>query len=342
MMLTAILSFLAAAVVLYVVLAGADFGAGILEIFGRGRPEVRRAVTHAMAPVWEANHVWLILIVVILFMGFPSVYTTISVHLFLPTMAVLVGVVGRGSAFTFRHYDVATPGHGWLAGDWSRAWSVLFAGSSLWTAAWLGVLAGAMVFGRIDPQAADAVTLYVAPWANPFCLAMAVFTCAVFALLAAVFLVGETREPALQGWFRTAAGRAAVVVVAAGAAVFGTAEAAGHPLLGDFFATPTSIAAFVLATLLLVPFARALRAGGRTSTRVLGVAIVTIVLFGWFTVQYPVAVALSGTDSLTFPGTAAPEATQRALLGALVVGIALLLPALAVLFRIFKRETFAR
>ena len=88
--------------------------------------------------------------------------------------------------------------------------------------------------------------------------------------------------------------------------------------------------------------ARALRAGGRTSTRVLGVAIVTIVLFGWFTVQYPVAVALSGTDSLTFPGTAAPEATQRALLGALVVGIALLLPALAVLFRIFKRETFAR
>ena len=95
MMLTAILSFLAAAVVLYVVLAGADFGAGILEIFGRGRPEVRRAVTHAMAPVWEANHVWLILIVVILFMGFPSVYTTISVHLFLPTMAVLVGVVGQ-------------------------------------------------------------------------------------------------------------------------------------------------------------------------------------------------------------------------------------------------------
>jgi cytochrome d ubiquinol oxidase subunit II len=330
-----ILFFLGAAVLLYVLFGGADFGAGILEIFaGRTRRDaVERLIGHAMAPVWEANHVWLILAVVILFMAFPTVYTTISVHLFLPIVAILIGIVARGTAFTFRHYDPVGAG-------WHPAYGHVFAWASLWTSAWLGVTAGAMVGGGIDPSAADTWGLYIAPWANLFCLTMAVFTSALFSLLAAVFLVGEAGDAELVALFRGRAKVAAGILVLTGAAVFGAAELSAAPLLGRFFAVPLSVASFVLATALLWPFWRSL-GHGRTRARVLAVAIVTLVLFGWFAVQYPVAIRLAH-GAVTFPEAASPPATQRALVGALVVGSLVIFPGLGWLYTVFKRETFAR
>ncbi len=335
MTLAGVLFFLGASVLFYVLFGGADFGAGVLELFvgKERRAEQRALVSRAMAPVWEANHMWLVLAVVILFMAFPTVYTTLSVFLFAPMTAVLVGIVARGTAFTFRHYDTLTK-------DWHRAYTAAFALGSLWTSAWLGVVAGALVLGRIDPAGADTWTLYVAPWWNPFCIAMAVFTTALFALLAAVFLVGEADDDGLRAIFRGKARVAAVVLVAAGAAVFATAELAGLPLIAAFFGTPASVAAFATATALLVPFWRAL-GRGRTAARVLGAAIVTLVLLGWYAVQYPVAVRLAD-GAITFPAAAAPEATLRALLGALLVGSLVIFPGLAYLFRVFKWGTFEK
>ena len=334
-MLGVILFFLGAAVLFYVLFGGADFGAGILELFaGRTRRDAQeRLVTHAMAPVWEANHVWLILAVVILFMGFPAVYTTISVHLFLPIVAILVGIVARGTAFTFRHYDPVGAG-------WHPAYGHVFAWASVWTSLWLGVTAGAMVGGGIDPTAADTWGLYIAPWANAFSLTMGVFTAALFTLLAAVFLVGEATDAELVTLFRARARVAAGVLVVTGAAVFGAAELTAAPLFARFFADPFSVASFVLATVLLVPFWRSL-GHGRTRARVLAVAIVGLVLFGWFAVQYPVAVRLTH-GAITFPEAASPPATQRALLGALFVGSLVIFPGLGWLYTVFKRETFAR
>ena len=118
------------------------------------------------------------------------------------------------------------------------------------------------------------------------------------------------------------------------------AEAEGLGLLGAFFSTPLSVGAFVGATVLLWPFWRAL-GRGRTLARALAVGIVTLVLLGWFGVQFPVAVRLR-EGALTFPEAAAPDATLRALLGALLVGSALILPGLSFLLRVFKRETFTR
>ena len=104
-LLSLILTFLGISILFYVLLGGADFGAGILELFSWGKKsaEKRKIISHAMAPVWEANHVWLILAVVILFMGFPTVYATLSIYLHLPIIAVLVGIVLRDS-------DVYIPG----------------------------------------------------------------------------------------------------------------------------------------------------------------------------------------------------------------------------------------
>ncbi|MES2638485.1 MAG: cytochrome d ubiquinol oxidase subunit II [Myxococcota bacterium] len=337
-MLALVLLFLAVSLLLYVLLAGADFGAGILEIFlgQRRRDDQRALISHAMAPVWEANHVWLILAVVILFMAFPTVYTTLSIYLYIPLVALLMGIVARGTAFTFRHYDTLTT-------EWHGVYSRVFQVSSLWTSMVLGALAGALVLGRIELDSANTYTTYVAPWLNLFCLAMGVFTSALFALLAAVFLVGEAEDDELRALFQHKARVAALVLVAAGAAVFGTAQLNGLPLLRSFFGTPASVGAFVLATALLPPFWRALSHadGGRTRARILGASIVTLVMLGWFAVQYPVALRLAH-GAITFPEAAAPDATLRALLGALFVGSALIFPGLGYLFWVFKRGTFER
>jgi cytochrome d ubiquinol oxidase subunit II len=138
-MVDVVLIFLGLAILFYVLFGGADLGGGIMELFlsKESREDERALITHAMAPVWEANHVWLILAVVIVFMGFPRVYTEGSTYLHLPLMAVLVGIVARGCAFTFRYYDTAR--------TYRRTYTRIFAYSSLWTAFFLGVLGGSSV-----------------------------------------------------------------------------------------------------------------------------------------------------------------------------------------------------
>jgi len=93
-----------AALVFYVLLGGADFGGGIWDLLASGprAREQRAAIEHAIGPIWEANHVWLILVIVVLFTGFPPAFAAISIALFVPLVLLLVGIVLRGAAFTFR------------------------------------------------------------------------------------------------------------------------------------------------------------------------------------------------------------------------------------------------
>src|SRR5262249_18514022 len=103
-MLTIIVGILGVSFILYTFLAGADFGAGLWEKLPGRRGD--STISKAIAPVWEANHVWLILAIVILFSGFPMVYSSLAWVLHIPLMMVLIGIIMRGCAFTFRHYDV--------------------------------------------------------------------------------------------------------------------------------------------------------------------------------------------------------------------------------------------
>src|SRR5665648_1246704 len=98
-----IILVLGVAVLFYVLLGGADFGAGIIELV-TGKRGID-TISKAIAPVWEANHIWLILAVVILFNGFPLVYTTFTTYLHIPLFIILLGIIFRGTAFTFRYYD---------------------------------------------------------------------------------------------------------------------------------------------------------------------------------------------------------------------------------------------
>src|SRR6187549_2881308 len=135
-----VIAYLYLAILLYVLLGGADFGAGIIELSTSQRDirRTRKTLYHAVGPIWEANHMWLIIAVVILFVGFPVIYSTLSVHLHIPLVIMLMGIIARGTAFVFRHYDA-------VRDDMQRIYNRVFVGSSFITPFFLGIIAGSTV-----------------------------------------------------------------------------------------------------------------------------------------------------------------------------------------------------
>jgi cytochrome d ubiquinol oxidase subunit II len=330
MLIEAIAFFLVVSILLYCLLAGADFGAGILEAFlgSQRREEQRRIVSHAMGPVWEANHVWLILAIVILFNGFPKAYSALSIVFHIPLTLMLMGIILRGCAFTFRHYDVVR--------DYSqRYYSATFVISSFLTPLMLGIVAGGTLLGALSPMEEGFYAAYVRPWVNLFCISVGVFTCVLFAFLAAVYLIGETKEPEVKRIFVRRAVVLNALAVFVGALVFGAAHMDGLELVRLFAAKAISLAAMIGATLILVPLWIAIRRDAVQIARILVAAQVGLVLIGWFRLQYP-AIINSRIEPLTIYTAAAPEPTLRYLLYALIGGSVIIFPALIYLLTIFK------
>lgn len=328
----AVVFFLGASILLYCLFAGADFGAGILAAFtGRARHEDQDAlIARAIAPVWEANHVWLILAIVILFVGFPRAYAALSVTYHVPLTIMLLGIVLRGCAFTFRHYDAVQDAT-------HRHYRRIFVISSFVTPFALGTVAGGVLLGRAADPTAGFRAAFVAPWANVFSFAVGAFTLVLFAFLAAVYLVGETDDPELRAIFLRRARTLNVLAVVAGGAVFAAAEASGLGLAALFAARELSVAAMIGATLLLVPLWFSLLRDFVQTARFLAATQVGCILVGWFRLQYPALVHAFGQNPVTLANSAAPPATMRMLLCALLVGSAAIFPSLFYLLRIFKR-----
>lgn len=317
------------ALLLYILLGGADYGAGILEVFRGSKSEQGGIVDRAIGPVWEANHMWLVLMIVILFNGFPRLFVTLTTFLHIPLVAILVGIVVRGVTFTFRHYDVRK-------GNGLYTWA--FSLSSLWTSLWFGVILAAMVLGRIDPAGSDVFSLYVAPWWNLFCLATAWFVAALFTYLAACYLVGEAESEEMKSFFRRRALAANLALVFLGGLVFAAAEHDGAAFTRTFLREPACLACVGLATLFWAFqwFYPKLRA-----SRVLAGGQVTFILLGFAIAQHPTVIQTK-PGPLTFAGTAAPAATMFQLLLALLVGLCIILPSLVLLFWIFKKKTLTK
>jgi cytochrome d ubiquinol oxidase subunit II len=318
---------LVAAFVLYALFGGADFGGGVWDLLASGprKAEQRALIAQALGPVWEVNHVWLIIGVVILFSAFPPAFAALSVALHVPLTLLLLGIVFRGTAFTFRTYD--------MRGDRvQRRWGLVFSGASVVAPVLLGLCVGAVVSGDIQMRGRVVVSGFFAPWLSPFALAVGALALCLFAFLAAVYLTAETREHALQEDFRRRALGAGVAVFLAAFGVLVLARE-GAPrvwagLTGSSFAlvlhAATAVAAVLAFGLLL--------ARRFWPARVAAAAQVGLIVVGWAVSQYPYLVV----PDLTLQGTAAPEATQRALLVALAVGGVLILPSLVLLLRVFQ------
>jgi cytochrome d ubiquinol oxidase subunit II len=313
------------ALVLYAVLGGADFGGGVWDLLASGprRADQRGLVERAIGPIWEANHVWLVLVIVVLFTGFPAAFAAVSIALFVPLVLLLFGIVLRGAAFTFRTYDRPE--------DRVQArWGLVFSMSSVLAPLALGVVVGALASGRLRGAASGTAPF---AWLAPFPLAVGLFAVALFAYLAAAYLAVEA-EGALRDDFRRRAFAAGVAVFACAglAAALSRAEAprvyAG--LTGRGWSLPLHLATGAAA---VVAFA-ALRSGRVRTARAAAVAQVALIVLGWAAAQYPYLLV----PDVTLASASAPRVTQVALLWALAGGALLLFPALYALFRVFKGQ----
>jgi cytochrome d ubiquinol oxidase subunit II len=318
----------------YVLLGGADFGGGVWDLLAWGprRREQRRLVAEAIGPIWEANHVWLIIVVVLLFTGFPAAFARLAIALHIPLSLMLIGIVLRGSAFAFRSHYGAGPGESSGA---SQRWGRVFAIASGGTPVLLGLCVGAIASGALPrPGRAGFYPTFVAPWLTPFGLGVGLLTLVLFAFLAAVYLTVEAREPALREDFRRRALAAAAAVFVA---AFGTLALAlrGAPLMGRGLTTAPWAPALHLATgLAAVAAIWALWSRRYRLARVAAAAQVSLILWGWALGQYPYLIP----PDLTVEEAAAPRVTLVLMLWALALGALILFPSLLYLFRVFKRE----
>jgi cytochrome d ubiquinol oxidase subunit II len=321
-------AILVISLLLYVLLGGADFGGGILELLTKGKAS--GIVSKAIAPVWEANHMWLILVVVILFVGFPTVYSTILTTLHIPVLLVLLGIIFRGSAFTFRHYDIdqATP---------KAIYSSIFQYSSLFTTFFLGVTLGGVILGNISLDYQKGFfSIYILPWFNLFSFSLGLFMILLFAFLAGIFTLSELKEEKYKRYFSRIAKRLLIGLVAVGGFVFIAAEISGHPLFYEFYHSPVSIVSVLLATLALPVLWINLGKNKRNLLRIIAGFQTTMIVTGWFAIQFPVLVKIKDGPDITLLNSGAPQQTQFYLLVALVVGVLIIFPAMAYLYKTFK------
>jgi cytochrome d ubiquinol oxidase subunit II len=314
-----------AALVAYALLGCADFGGGIWDLFSVGprAREQRRHIAQAIGPVWEANHVWLIFLIVVLFTCFPRAYAAASTALFWPLHLILAGIVLRGAAFVFRAYHAVSAAA-------ELGWSRLFGAASALTPVLLGACLGAISTGDVavvDGMPAEGSS---SVWLGRFSVATGLLAFLLSAYLAAVYLAWES-DGELQEDFRR---RALATWLLAGLVSFGllilTAMDAPH-LWKNL--TGGSPAAIVAAGALLAPAsAAALWKRRFTLARVLAGGQVALLLIGWAAAQYPYLIA----PDLTFANSAAPRETLALTAMTLPLGVALLAPSLWYLFAVFK------
>jgi len=319
-----------AALVIYALSGGADYGGGMWDLLARGprAPRQRAAIEHAIGPIWEANHVWLILVIVVLFTAFPPAFATIMTALHIPMTAILIGIVLRGSAFIFRKYDAQ---HDAV----HRRWSALFGAASFFTPFVLGLCLGALASGEIRVTDGRLSSGFFAGWTTLFAVACGLFAQGLFAFLAATYLTVDTEaEPDLQAGFRTRALVSGVLLAPAAALTFVLArDGAPH-----IFARLTSWWAPLLVAVTSVCAIGALAALWSRRfrwARAAAVGQVMCILVGWGLAQYPHLVV----PDLTLSNAATVPSTLHALQSALAAGALVLFPAFGYLFYVFKRRS---
>jgi cytochrome d ubiquinol oxidase subunit II len=313
---------------LYAVFGGADFGAGVWSLLA-GRDErgerARGLIDWAIGPVWEANHVWLIFVLVVLWTAFSVAFESIMSTLFIPLSLAALGIVLRGSGFAFHK----------LARQlrYRRIAERVFGLFSLLTPFFMGTVVGAVASGRVPVgnAAGDAVT----SWLNAVSLITGALFVATGAYLSAVFLVSDARradDPGLERYFATRALIAALVagaIAVAGIIAFrADARYIYDGLVGD--GLPLVIASGLCGIGVLVLLWR----GQRRGSRPLAIGAVVAVIWGWGVAQFPYLLP----QTLTIKDGAASSATLTGVLITFGVAVVVVIPALAFLYTLAQRS----
>jgi cytochrome d ubiquinol oxidase subunit II len=315
------------AITAYAIFGGADFGAGFWDLVAGGPDRGRRpreVIDQSLGPVWEANHVWLIFALVVLWTGFPEAFASIMVTLFVPFTLAAFGVVLRGSSFAFRHGAASLRER--------RALGAVFATSSVLVPFCLGAVAGAIASGRVpvggvagDPWAS---------WINPTAILGGVLAVCTVAYLAAVYLVYDARrlsDDTMVEYFRRRAVIAAIVagtVAFAGIFVLRT----DAPYLFDGL-TSRALPLVVISAIAGVTSLTLLIRHARRGARVGAVVAVGAIVVGWGVAQWDYLLP----ETLTVEEGAAPSGTIMALVVVTIAAAVFVFPAIGLLFVLDQR-----
>jgi cytochrome bd ubiquinol oxidase subunit II len=311
----------------YALFGGADFGGGVWDLVAGGpeRGERPRAlIQRSLTPVWEANHVWLIFVLVVLWTAFPEAFSAIFTTLYVPLALAALGIVLRGCGFAFRKSIEGLQGR--------RAMGATFAISSLMTPFFMGTVVGAIAAGNV-PAAGNGDAF--STWIQPLPLLIGAMFVATSAYLAGVFLVGDARrvgDEEMEGYFERRALGAAVVAGALAVAglfalhsqaryVFDRLTSQGLPLV---------VVSLLCGAALFVVLLR----GGRRPLRPLAAGAVVAVIWGWGVAQFPYLLP----TSLRIDQAAAPDPTMTVIFIVFAVAAVLVLPSLGLLYTLSQRD----
>ena len=327
-MTNAVAVLLMIAITAYAIFGGADFGAGFWDLVAGGasrgdRP--REVIDHSIGPVWEANHVWLIFIFVILWTGFPEAYASITLTLFVPLTLAALGVVLRGSSFAFRKTVFRTRDR--------RNFGAAFATSSVLVPYCLGAAAGAVASGRVPAGgvAGDPWT----SWINPTSILGGILAVVVVSYLAAVYLVRDARrigDPAMAEYFRRRAVAAAIVAgIVAFVGIFVLRADARY--LFDGLAS-RALPLVVLSAICGAGSLYLLLRNAARGARILAIGAVASIIVGWGVAQWPYILP----ESLKVSQAAAPSGTLTALLVAAALAALIVLPGFIFLYTLDQKS----
>ncbi len=327
-----IIAYLFLSILLYVVLGGADFGAGIIELFtsNKNRSRTRKTLYQAIGPIWEANHMWLIITIVILFVAFPVIYAEMSVYLHIPLIIMLIGIIARGTAFVFRHYDAVKDDMQWV-------YNRIYILSSFVTPFFLGVIAGSVISGQIDHESKTFADTYVYSWLNLFSLGVGLFVVALCGFLASVYLIGEAESKDDRTRFVNKAKHMNIAAIVSGLIVFIVAVIEEIPLLNWIFDNAVGTTAVIAATLSLITLWYLIGKGKSFIIRPLAAFQVTMILLAIGYAHYPDFIIVRHGTNLSLFDHLAPEKTLAALGWALLLGSFFILPALYYLYYSFNK-----
>jgi cytochrome d ubiquinol oxidase subunit II len=332
-MIYVVIAYLWMAILLYLLLGGADFGAGIIELFTSDRNKDKTSVTMSktIGPIWEANHMWLIIVIVILFTGFPDIYSSISTYLHIPLLIMLMGIIARGTAFAFRHYDA-------VEDYMQNVYNKIFRYSSFITPFFLGIIAASAVSGTINPDAKGFADAYIFSWLHFFSISVGLFTICICGYLAAVFLIGETETAAERRRYIVKARSMNIAAVISGALVFLAAAYDHVPLAKWLFGNIVGIASVAVAIASLVLQWILIQHGQKIIIRLLAGLQITMLLVATTFFHYPKIILFSGERYLSLIEQHGDDKTIESLGLALLIGSLFILPALVYLIYSFQKK----
>lgn len=316
-----------AALVIYSLLGRADYGAGFWDLMCSGprRQGQRDLIARAIQPVWEANHIWLILVVVLMFSGFPAAFSEISLDLAVPIFLILLGIVLRGSSYVFRAYFTGSV-------RTQLYWGKVFSISSSITPLFLGIVIGAISSNTVLVKDGISENGFLRTWFHPFPLIVGLLSLSLFAYLSACYLTIETNDAALQNDFRKRALVSGLVSIVSAVLTYVIAGESAKPIRDGLSLVPYVWLIELGAAIAALAAFQALWSRRYLRARIAAAAQVALIVSGWGVAQYPYLVR----PELTIVNSAAPSNIVSNLDIAVAIGAVLLIPSLIALLLVFK------